>query len=255
MPPNVILLSHVQGGAKNRIGRALSEVGMVVRQMNFEEATEEFDYVLDQAQAVLVVIEFQSPDLDRDLAIPKIVDYHRRKIKPPILLIIEKYISVPDELLGFPRITFNKQIADSDVLIVVERVLQLLRESEAKAPLGMEELMVEAQLQIPRLEMIIEEPKTLEMIGLILAAITTIAGVALSIPRVLARFSLAPQWLFIGPILFIAGGLLTIYLYARRPRERRRMAIAKMLHSELTKVVNEINSSRESRKTRVTING
>jgi len=255
MPPIVALLSHIQSNAKSQIGRVLNEVGISVQQLYFEEVEPEFDSALDRAQLVLVAIEFDSPEPDKDGAIQKLLRHHRRNSKLAVLVIIEASLYVPNQLLNFPRITFNNKIADSDVRVVLERVLHLLRKAEASGPASMEELLIEAQLQIPRLEMIIYEPKTLELIGLVFAAITTLSGVGLSIPSVLARFSLAPQWLFIGPILFIAGGLLTIYLYTNRRRERRRMAIAKMLHSELTKVVNEINSSRESRKMRVTING
>lgn len=257
MPPNIVLLSHVQSKAGNQIFQVLSDIGISVYRLTFEESKQRFDDVLDRTHAVLVVIEFER-EVQYDpleAAILNVLDHHRRNTKLAIIPIVEKSLPVPERLLGFPGITFEKSISATTLRIIVERVLQLFRESEAKVTAGMEELLVEAQLQIPRLKMIIDEPRTLEAIGLVLAAIATLAGVALSIPRVLARLSLAPQWLFIGPILFIVGGLLTIYLYANGRRERRRTAIATMLHDELDNVVKEIKLSREKQKTSLTTNG
>ncbi|HEY0760805.1 MAG TPA: hypothetical protein VGD61_00400 [Pyrinomonadaceae bacterium] len=250
MLQNIILLTHVKSQIQNQLFEVLNDIGFSVFRLNYEEGKQRFDEVLDHAQAVLVVLELEQDVQNAafDIGIRFVLEHHRKNTKLAIIPIIEESVDVPAQLLSFPSITFKKSISPTTHRLVVERLLQLFRESDVKSPAGMEELMVEAQLQIPRLKMVIDEPRTLETIGLVLGLITTLAGVALSIPQVLARLSLAPQWLFIGPILFIAGGLLTIYLYANRRRERRRMAIATMLHNELKDVVDEIKRSREKQK-------
>lgn len=257
MPPRIVLLTHSQSETKNQIYQVLENIGISVYRLTPEAPRQLFDDELYRAQGVLVVIEFE-PDVEGDpmeTAILKLLDHHRRNPKLAIIPIIEKSLHVPDRLLAFPGIRFEKRLSETDLRIMVERVLQLLHESEAKAPAGMEELLVEAQLQIPRLKMIIDEPRTVEAIGLGLAALTTLVGIALSIPRVLALLSFAPQWLFVGPILFVAAGLLTLYLYTHRRREQRRTKIATLLHDELESVVREIKLSREKQKTTVTTNG
>lgn len=163
MLPHIVLLSHVQSQAKNKITQALNDIGISVDWLTFEGSKQRFDDALDQAQAVLVVIEFE-PDVQYDpleAAILNVLEHHRRNTKLAIIPVVEKSIPVPERLLGFPGITFEKSISPTTLRIVVERVLQLLRESEAKVPARMEELLVEAQLQIPRLKMIMDEPSRL----------------------------------------------------------------------------------------------
>jgi hypothetical protein len=127
----------------------------------------------------------------------------------------------------------------------VDRVLEAWHSAERGTVLPLDELIAEAQIIVPRLNVLISHSRTTEVLALVLTSVTAITGLSFSIPSVLSRWALSDYWLLIGPILFVFGGIATAYLFLNERRERKRIRMAAFVQFQLKELIARIERFRQ----------
>lgn len=233
MKPHILLLSQIQSNARRSIIETLDRIGISTFEVRAHASYQQLDDEFDASHAVLIVIDYDmsSPDdayKEFELEIQSVLEHHYRNPQVSLIPIVERGLPTPKRLINFERISFDKELSPYEMRIVVEKILSAWRRAEFNDGPGMDELLVEARTQLPRLSMLIPKSRVLEVVALVLTAAATLAGIALSTPRILERWALPDYWLFTGPILLITGGLATVYLFTRERLDRKRTKVARL---------------------------
>ncbi|MBA3712019.1 MAG: TIR domain-containing protein [Pyrinomonadaceae bacterium] len=263
MQPRVIILAKTESKLANNIIEALRLIGISTfyREKDLLELSENslslLEEELDRTHAAILVIEpsYQQSDFAYtvNLLRPEIeivLQHHSRNPLLAIIPVVETRLTkaIPEELRKFQRIYFTEWLKPSDLRLIVDKTLDAWHLLEHKGVLPLDQLIAEASILVPRLNLIISQTRTMDVIALVIALIAAVLGIALSIPSILIYWSLPEYWLFIGPIIFIAGGLATIDLFIKERWERRRIKVASFIESELKDLLERIESLRQHKR-------
>lgn len=240
MHPRVVLITDPDSSATRPVWNALdsAQCWIITPPRNKLWLLEE---QLKLADAVVVVV-------DRWLIPSNVYEEFRhfihtirkhQAVRPQLqaFALVEQNVDLRIQLTGFITITYVQAPSDHDL----ERVVESIREGSAPytsdAGPGLAELLEGASLQRERLDLIASRSIVWPIVGLVAAATIAVLGLALCIPRVLSRWELSNAWLSIGPVLFVAGGLATIYLVSRTTREGEKRQMARFLARRLEAVI------------------
>jgi hypothetical protein len=237
----------------------LERVGITTFQIGFhltsgEQWPNRIQEELSRADCAILILEAQfnrSPDskyLTQD--IESLLSYNSNNPKFTIIPVIESSLSpdvIPTELQKFQGIYFTQAITSSDLGLLVDTIFRTWHLTEQRTP-TLEQLAAEAKVVNTRLTFILSQSRILDIVLLLVAAVVTGIGVALSIPSVLVYWSLPDYWLLLAPIIAVSGAIATIYLSIRERQERRRITIAALVKNQLDELVKSAELLREEKR-------
>jgi hypothetical protein len=257
MQPHVVIIAGVESPFAYRLIEAFRLIGFSTfyAQADLEQGENRLSRLgeeLDSAHAAILIFDHTlrlngaaaEELLRREIEI--VLQHHSRNPLMVVTPVVDTSVTkeIPDELRGFQGVYFSEQFTRSDLRFIVDLALDAWHSAERKGVLPLDQLTAEAHILVPRLDLIISQTRTPEIIAIGVALTATVVGITLSIPSVLARWALPDSWLFIGPIIFIAGGLATAYFLIKERRERRRRKLALFIHSELKELLGKVESLR-----------
>ena len=249
MEPRIVLIAEYPGKTDAQVWEVLRNIGVWVLRRE-DNAVWQLREQLQVAHAILVVMDRPSGPNDKmntsfELEIVELLKYYRQHSLPQVMTIVQDDaltqhpLKLVTDLRGFPSVEFYNVLTPPDLRQIVEFVFNAARPMVDTTKLDGDILIAKGKIELNRLRLIAEESDVLT-IWPILAVIVTLAGLAFSIPVVLTRLGLSDYWLFIGPVVFIAGSLTTMYVIRRRTRRHRLKKIAAQLKEDLSEVLTQL---------------
>jgi hypothetical protein len=209
---------------------------------------------LHVAHAALIVIDRQSPSGNYDQVnqtfngeVAEILKYHKENRRLQIMTVLEQPGTLPGDLEAFRTLAFEGMLNPNELREIIEFVFDAARPSAEDQKPDVDLLRAKGNIELHRLKIIADESE-ITIVWPILAVAVTLTGLTLSIPGVLSRLALSDYFLFLGPVIFIAGSLITIYVIRRYTHGRRLKTVATLLIEELSSVLKQLEPIRRSKE-------
>jgi hypothetical protein len=253
MEPRIVLIADILNKTDVQVWEVLKSIGVWVFGHN-QNAIWQVREQLHVAHAVVIVIDRRSPSGNYDTVneifegqLGEVLSYHKENPGLPIMTVFEESGNLPRDLKMFRTLQFKETLKPNELREIVEFVFNAARPAVDDKKPDVDMLRAKGTIELNRLKIIAEESEV-AIIWPIVAVTITIAGLALSIPGVLSRLALSDYWLFLGPVIFIAGALTTIYVVRRHAHGHRLKTIATRLIEELSSVLNQLEPKRKSKE-------